>query len=318
MVEQTLSKNASLGKKRSRKGRKATPPAQLASNKGSGGQFNPLNKSDIESIHQTALKILDTVGMAEATDHVKAVVTANGGTVRNNDRLCFPPDLVERTLSGLNKDLTLHGQQPGCELHLSGKQVHVGTGGAAPMVVDIDTGKYRDSTLADLYDAARTVDALDNIHFFSRSLVARDMQTNLSLDVNTAYASLAGTKKHVMVSASSGANVAAIADICYTIAGSKQHFIDKPFLSLNVNHAVSPLRFSQDACDVLHEATLAGIPVHVNTFAQLGASSPVTIAGCLAQTMAETLAGMIYVWLIDAKVSAIFGPRPMVTDLRYK
>ena len=49
----------------------------------------------------------------------------------------------------------------------------MGSGGAAPSMIDIETGRYRDSTLRDLYDAARLVDALDNVHFFSRSVVAR-------------------------------------------------------------------------------------------------------------------------------------------------
>ena len=59
-----------------------------------------------------------------------------------------------------------------------------------------------------------------------------------------------------------------------------------------------------------------GIPAMVNTFGQMGASSPVTIAGCVAQTIAETLAGMVLGWLVDPQARLIFGPRPMVTDLR--
>jgi len=48
----------------------------------------------------------------------------------------------------------------------------------------------------------------------------------------------------------------------------------------------------------------------------MGASSPVTIAGCLVQTNAETLAGMVLAWLANKDVNAIYGARPMVTDLR--
>ena len=79
---------------------------------------------------------------------------------------------------------------------------------------------------------------------------------------------------------------------------------------------VPPLRFDPDSVDVLIHAARRGIPVMVNTFGQLGASSPVTIAGCVAQTTAETLAGMVLAWLAAPDVCAIFGPRPMVTDLR--
>ena len=91
---------------------------------------------------------------------------------------------------------------------------------------------------------------------------------------------------------------------------------DKPFMSLNVNHVVPPLRFDTESCEVLIEASRFGFPVMVNTFGQMGASSPVTIAGCLVQTNAETLAGMVLAWLANKDVNAIYGARPMVTDLR--
>jgi trimethylamine--corrinoid protein Co-methyltransferase len=184
------------------------------------------------------------------------------------------------------------------------------------MIVDLESDTYRPSTLADLYDAARLVDALENVHFFSRSVIARDMDDAALLDINTAYASLIGTAKHVMVAAHDPKHVRAIAEMSYAIAGSEQAFRDRPFLSLNINHAVPPLRFSEEACGVVAEAVRRGIPVHINTFGQLGASSPVTIAGCVAQTAAETLAGMIFAWLLAPDVKAIMGMRPMVTDLR--
>ena len=45
--------------------------------------------------------------------------------------------------------------------------------------------------------AARIVDLCDHIHFFQRPLTARDMLTGHDLDINTAYACMAGTSKHV-------------------------------------------------------------------------------------------------------------------------
>jgi trimethylamine--corrinoid protein Co-methyltransferase len=282
----------------------------------SGGSYAPLSQADLDRLHGAALEILGSVGMANAPASVCELVVRHGGSMAGDGRLQFPADLVRRALDGLTRDIVLHGQVPGRELTLSGKRVHVGSGGAAPFVVDLDTGAYRPSNLRDLYDAARLVDALDNVQFFSRSLVARDMPTGRTLDINTAFASLAGTTKHVCVSAIAPDHVAAIAEMCFAIAGSPEHFRARPFLSLNVNHVVPPLRFSEEACAVLAAAARIGIPIHVNTFGQLGASSPVTIAGSVAQTVAETLAGMIYAWLINPEVKAIFGPRPMVTDLR--
>jgi len=281
-----------------------------------GGRYQPLNPDDLPKIDQAARTILADVGMADAPDMVAEYVTRAGGDVDVDGRLHFPRELIENALQGLARDFTLCGRDPVHDMRLGGARVHVGSGGAAPLILDLDSGSYRESVLRDLYDAARLVDCLDNIHFFSRSLVARDMPDARALDTNTAYACLAGTQKHVFTAATEAASVERIAEMCYLIAGSREAFEARPFLSLNCNIPVPPLRFDAESCEIAAAAVRCGIPLHSNTFGQMGASSPVTMAGTIAQTIAETLSGMIFAWLIDPRAKVIFGTRPMLTDLR--
>lgn len=280
-----------------------------------GGRYRPLPESELEVIHQGVLAILERTGLSHAPGATVQRVREAGGRL-DRGRLCFPEPLVRRALEGMRRNFTLHGQRTEHTLRLSGRRVHMGSGGAAPSVLDMDTRRYRDSTLKDLYDAARLVDALPNVHFFSRSLVARDMPDERSLDLNTAWACLKGTAKHVCVSASRPEHVREIAAMSYRLAGSRAHFIERPFLSLNINHVTPPLRFAEDAVAVIEEAALHGIPAHANVFGQVGASSPVGLAGSLAQTVAETLAGMIVAWLVNPDALLLFGAKPMITDLR--
>ena len=283
---------------------------------GHGRGFDALDSAGITTIHEAALTLLAKTGLSDPSKNAIDLVIAAGGQLDEQNRLRLPETIVTAAINGLTRDITLYGRGGDTNLDLTPDNVFVGTGGASPLVYDQQLKKYRESKLVDLYDAARLVDKLDHIHFFSRPLVARDMSNARDLDINTAYASLAGTRKHAFVSATSPSAVRDIAQICYQLAGSKEDFCARPFLSINVNHAVPPLRFDAEALDVMIEAVQCGIPVMVNTFGQLGASSPVTIAGCLAQTMAETLAGMVIAWLADPAAKAVFGPRPMVTDLR--
>lgn len=281
-----------------------------------GGRYRPLAAEDVRRIDDAVRSILSDTGIAEAPAFVVQRVTDAGGRVDGDGRLRYPPELVDRALAGLVRDFTLCGRGPDHDLHLGGSRVHVGTGGAAPLILDRGSGRYRDSTLRDLYDAARLVERLDNIHFFSRSMVARDMPDLKTLDINTAYACLAGTRKHVFAAASEAAHVTDIAEMCYRVAGSAEAFAARPFLSLNCNLVVPPLRFDPASCAVAEAAVRAGIPVHVNTFSQMGASSPVTLAGSIAQTVAETLAGMIFAWLVNPTAKLVYGTRTMLTDLR--
>ena len=87
----------------------------------------------------------------------------------------FPRALVEDTLSKCARNINLYGQDSKHDILLSRSRVHYGTAGAAVHDVDVEKNEYRESYLADIYDAARIVDQMDNIRFFQRPMVARDI-----------------------------------------------------------------------------------------------------------------------------------------------
>jgi len=316
--------NPDQPKKKSRRGRKAKIDTLTESSESQspakggepGGRYRPLNPEDLNRIHETVLTIMDKTGFSEATPSMIEHVTSSGGIYTNKGRLTFPPELVNTAIKGLDRGFTLCGQIPSQDMHLDGTNVHLGSGGASPTIIDLYTGEYRDSNLLDIYNAARIVDQQQHIHFFSRPMVARDMPDEKTLDINTAYACLAGTSKHVCVSATYGEHVKDIAKMSFLVAGSKENFQAKPFLSFNVNHVAPPMRFSMHGCDVIEQCAIHGMPAHTNVFSQVGASSPVGLAGAVAQSVAESLAGGVFAWLVNPEAKVLFGPKPMITDLR--
>ncbi len=281
-----------------------------------GGRYRPLSRAEEASVSETVLDLLETLGLSQPTGSMVELVTSRGGTLSEDGRLTFPRALVRWAIEGAKRDVTLCARKVGWDLDISGTRLHMSSGGGAPGVFDIDTGAYRDGTTKDLYDAARIVDTQDNIHHFSRSVIARDAGDSLLLDLNTAYACLAGTGKHVAMSVSEPENMSAIAEMCYLIAGSEQEFRARPFMTILVCHVVPPMRFAMEACETLELAIRAGFPVQIISAGQAGATSPATIAGSLVQAIAETLAGFVFARLVDENVSAIFAPKPLVADLR--
>ena len=66
---------------------------------------------------------------------------------------------------------------------------------------------------------------------------------------------------------------------------------------------ISPLRFGEDAVDVVYECIRHNIPMSCITAAQAGATAPATLAGFLAQSLAETLASLVMVNAIQPRLS---------------
>lgn len=79
---------------------------------------------------------------------------------------------------------------------------------------------------------------------------------------------------------------------------------------------VPPLRFAEDACACLESAVYGGMPVLLLSAGQAGATSPAAIAGSVVQSVAEVLAGLVYVNALVPGHPAIFGTWPFVSDLR--
>jgi len=281
-----------------------------------GGRFRPLNDAEQVQINDAVLEVLETVGLANAIPSCVERVVQAGGSLTESGRLLFPRALVEDTLANCQREVLLAGRDERHDLHIGGDRVYFGTAGAAVHIVDIDNNNYRDSTLLDLYDLARLVDQMDNIHFFQRSVVARDMVSNRDLDINSLYACLQGTQKHIGVSFTEPHLVREGLDMCYRVAGSEGAYRERPFVSQSNCFVVPPLRFAEDACACLEEAVLGGMPVLLLSAGQAGATSPASLAGSVVQSVSECLAGLVYVNLIQKGAPAVFGTWPFVSDLR--
>ena len=281
-----------------------------------GGAYRPLGDDDVQRIHRAALEALATIGLSGAPESGVAALTGAGAVLGDDGRLRFPPALVEDMLAKAARGITLHGRDPRHDLDLSGARVHYGTAGAAVHVVDPHTREYRDSTVRDLYDAARIVEQLDNVHFFQRPMVCRDVADSFEMDMNTLYACCRGTTKHVGVSFTDASSVPPALEMLHLVAGGEAAWRARPFVSNSNCFVVPPMRFATESCHVMEACIAGGMPVLLLSAGQAGATAPASIAGAIVQAVAECLAGVVYVNALRPGHPAIFGTWPFVSDLR--
>ena len=281
-----------------------------------GGQYKPLTEEGVKQIHAAALDALEQIGLSQAPPSGVELLTGAGAVQGDDGRIRFPRALVEDMLAVAARDITLHARDPKHDMLLSGSNVHYGTAGAAVHIVDPVTLDYRDSTAQDLYDAARLVDNLDNIHFYQRTMVCRDVLDNKEMDLNTLYACLSGTKKHVGTSFFDPSHVADCFEMIHMVAGGEEKWLERPFVSNSNCFVVPPMKFAEESCKVMEDCIRRGMPMLLLSAGQAGATAPAPIALTIVQAVAECLAGVVYVNAIKPGAPAIFGTWPFVSDLR--
>jgi len=281
-----------------------------------GGQYRPLTEAGMAKIHASALDALEQIGLSQAPPSGVALLTGAGAVQGDDGRIRFPRALVEDMLAVAARDITLFGRDEKHDLHLTGTNVHFGTAGAAVHIVDPVTLEYRDSTAQDLFDAARLVQNLDNVHFFQRAMVCRDVLDNYDMDINTLYACLSGTTKHVGTSFSDPSHVQGCFELLHTVAGGEAAWRARPFVSNSNCFVVPPMKFAEESCITMEACIRAGMPMLLLSAGQAGATAPAPIALAIVQAMAECLAGVVYANAITPGATCIFGTWPFVSDLR--
>ena len=267
-------------------------------------------------MHDAALTVLESVGMAGPTAEILALAEPKGCRQDEGGRLRFPRALVEDVIAGAAKGFALCGRDPARDLEVRPGEVHFCTGGAAVKMLDIDSRQYRPSTLVDLYDLARLCDTLENVHWVTRPVVATDIEDWFELDANTVYACAAGTAKHIGTSLTLGEHVGRLEPLFDRLAGGEGSFRKRPFHSVHATTIVSPLTFAEDSCDVALAAARMGMPVLSLNGPQAGATAPAALAGTLVQSVAEALAALVVINLARPGHPVIMGNWPFVSDLR--
>ncbi|MEL6573309.1 MAG: trimethylamine methyltransferase family protein [Pseudomonadota bacterium] len=312
--------SASRPKRGGRKGRLAhraagptvhpCPPGQV------GGQYAPLIETEMQAIFGTACRLLAELGMGEVPDRLMTDLIAAGATDNGAGRVLIPQALIDDAILTAPKTFPLHGRDPDRTITVGGDRVYFGTGGAAVQTLDLDSGTYRPATLQDLHDFTRLQDTLENVAWFTRCCVATDVPDNFDLDLNTVYALVKNTTKPIATSFTLASHVAPIVELLDIVAGGPGQFAERPFLKAHISPVISPMRYGEDAVDVVYACAAHNIPMSCITAAQAGATAPATLAGFLAQSLAETLASLVMVHAVKPGHPMVFSNWPFVVDLR--
>jgi trimethylamine---corrinoid protein Co-methyltransferase len=284
----------------------------------SGTQYRPLSEEQVKTIHEAALTILEGIGFTfeSGLDETLEMLERAGAKVdHGNARIRFPRDLILGEAAKAPQRVILFSRDGKNDLDLTDNRVHLGTGGAAIRILDIETSKSRPTTLQDLYQLGRLADRLNNIHFFLRPCIPTDIP-QAAYDVNVFYVCLRATAKHVMAGVNDVEGFLRVVDLASILAGGREKLKERPSISIITSFAISPLKLCTQSTLIMQEAARHHIPVALSCAPMAGSTSPITMAGTLAQLHAEQLVGIAICQLTSPGSPLLYGGIPGMANLR--
>ena len=277
--------------------------------------LNSLTDDELDDIHRATLEVLEKTGIFIETDEALEVFDGAGAKIdRQNKIVKIPAQLVEDAIQSAPSKILLAGRDPKHDKVLEVGRVHFTNFSEGIEVVDPFNGERRSPVKADLANAAKLVDYLDEIDVCEKAVGSSDVPPEV-LPLHNAEAMLTNTTKHCCVGPGSGYLLRKLVQMAGVISGGIKNFKERPILSFTTC-PVSPLKLINECCEIIMEAAKTGSVINILSMAMAGGTSPVTLAGTLVTHNAEVLGGITLNQLVQKEAPVIYGSSTTAMDLK--
>ncbi len=269
--------------------------------------------ADLQRIHEAGLELLEDHGIQCESEAVLAVCRKGGARVDPGSRkVRLGRELVEEALRRTPSSFVLHGLAPDMDLLVKPGLVYFGMGGSSePFFFDFELGQARKPTRSDMESCTRLGQNLENIDFMMTLCTSGDVPVGQAFYHDLA-AILTNTTKPVVFTMLDRGYARSVIQMACAVAGGEEAFRQRPFLMAFVT-PVSPLIFPGIAEGIIDSVEF-GLPVLYSPGPMMGGTAPATLAGLLAQTVAEALFGIVLVQLIRPGAAVVLKMDADVMD----
>jgi len=253
-----------------------------------------LDKGEEDLIDQQSMECLETIGVKVKSESVLRMLDKAGAHVDYKSQIArIPEGIAREALKTVPKSMTLHARDSKNDLRIPvSSWPYVGTTGLGTYILDIKTGKKRDSTVKDIADTVRLGDALTGADYVQTNLTATEVP-HATHGLHELWTAFQNTTKHVQgVEIFNAEDARKQIELGALIAGGLDELKKKPHFTV-IHCSIAPLMFEHDAVEALVEFAKAGVSVTTMTMSLSGGTAPVTMAGTLVNANSENLASLV-------------------------
>ncbi len=275
-------------------------------------QTSIFTKEEMDSIHETTLDVLMEPGVLVNNQEALDIYKKAGCIVDYETKVVkIPKEVVDKALSTAPESFTMYSRdgKHNVKMVSDGSVVNNMTFGVGTrMICYSGQGQYdcRGSTLQDMYDISKVVDACDNIDWFCSPVSAMDLATDPVRTLKEVQAIVTNSSKPMLLDPDPSfmQDYFEIEAICYD--GDRERAMKEPFFLVG-GCPSSPLQLDDVFCQLAIHAPDYGMPFMCLSMAMGAASAPIFLAGTLVTHNAEVLAGIVLVQLAHPGADTFYG-----------
>ena len=265
---------------------------------------NILDEEGLAIIERNAETILEEIGI-EFREHPRSLaLLKEAGADVSGTRVRFPRGLARKLCATCPPEFVQHARNPERNVPIGGNHTVFAPVYGSPFVHDLDRGR-RYGTIEDFANFVKLAYQSPFIHHSGGTVCEPvDLPVN-KRHLEMVYAHMRWSDKAYMGSVTHPLRAADTVAMSRILFGEK--FLDDHVVCMSLINANSPLVWDSTMLGAAETYAEANQAVIITPFILSGAMSPVTVAGTLAQVLAEVMAGTAFVQLVKPGAPVVFG-----------
>ncbi len=311
-----------MGRSRRRRNRRPVSEKAVAirqlDRKNLRNRFAPvkaLDNEQLEFIHDISLRILEEEGIEVMADQALALFRQAGASVDEAGVVRIDRNLLLETVAKAPETFAVTSRNPDQAMQVGGNVINFGMVSGTPNVHDNIAGR-RAGNYDDYKKLISFGQYFNVLTFFGNQATApTDMPAN-SRHLDTTFANLTLSDKPFFATGIGAGRARDAIEMSAIAKGlSMEDMKTNPSVMTNIN-INSPRKLDDAMAYGAMQMALFGQPVAVTPFTLMGAMTPSTMAGALAQQNAEALLGIALLQLTNPGTPVVYGGFTSNVDMR--
>ncbi len=266
--------------------------------------YDVLSEENLLRIERAADRVLAETGIEFRDDPVALEHWKKAGAKVDGLLVKFEPGMLREILHSAPREFTQHARNPANSVQIGGKNVVFSPAYGCPFVMDLDRGR-RFGTMEDFRNFVKLAQSSPNFHHSGGTICEpTDLPVN-KRHLDMVLAHIEYSDRAFMGSVTAEERSEDSIEMCRVLFGTE--FVDRNCVILGNVNVNSPLVWDGTMTRSLRAYARANQAAVVVPFILGGAMGPVTSAGGIVQSLAETMAGCALTQLERKGAPVIFG-----------
>jgi trimethylamine--corrinoid protein Co-methyltransferase len=276
--------------------------------------YEIMSEDNLQTIENNADIILEEVGI-DFRDYPSSLeLLKNAGATIDGERVRFPKGMCREIVNkSAPSSYTQHARNPSNNVQIGGDATVLVPAYGSPFVFDLDKGR-RYADIEDFRNFVKLAYMSPHLHHSGGTVVEPVDIPVSKRHLDMVYSHLKYSDKPFMGSVTAPERAQDSIALAEMVFG--EGFLDQNTVMTSLINASSPMCWDASMLGAAEVYARSNQATVISPFIVAGAMAPVTVAGVAAQTLAEALAGMTFIQLVNPGAPTVFGSFAMSMSMK--